>query len=116
VTAPGAGAPPPPTAGDSATNVSRPTTRADRIRDAVALALVLGGVALVLVSHAGMQKLATQPIVVAKGQTAVAIWDKFAYIELAGYAAAVIGLLVGFVSYIIHARRGKPSPGAPPTA
>jgi hypothetical protein len=73
----------------------------------VALVLVVGGVILVLVSHAGMQRLASQPIVVAKGQSAGSIWNTYAYIELAGQAIAVIGIIVGITSYIIHARRGR---------
>ncbi len=83
------------------------TTRADRVRDIIALVLVLGGICLILVSHNGMQRLATQPIVVAKGQTAGAVWNKYAYIDLAGRAAAIIGVVVGIVSYVLHARRVK---------
>lgn len=86
---------------------AKATTKGDRVRDVVALVLVLGGIVLVLVSHAGMQRLATQPIVVAKGQAAFSAWNTYAYIELAGWATTVIGIIVGITSYIIHARRGR---------
>jgi hypothetical protein len=81
------------------------TSGADRVRDAIALALVIGGVALLIIAHVGNSRLATQPIVVAKGQTAFSIWMRYYYMGFAGVGAVIAGVLVGFGSYIIHARR-----------
>ena len=77
------------------------------MRDIIALLLVVGGICLILISHIGMQRLATQPILVAKGQSAGSIWNTYEYIDLAGRGAAIIGVVVGIVSYVLHARRGK---------
>ena len=85
-TAPGGGTPRP-------VRSASVTTSADRVRDIVALILVLAGIGLILVSHVGMQRLATQPIVVAKGQSAGSIWNTYAYMDYAGKAVAVIGVI-----------------------
>ena len=82
-------------------------SRADRIRDGVALLLVVAGIGLVLGSHAGMQRLATNTIVVPKGEWAVAQFTRYYYVEIAGYVAAVVGIAVGAWSYLLHARRGR---------
>ena len=106
-------APPPPPV--SAAGPHRPTaviSKGDRVRDLVALVLVLVGIVLILVSHAGMQRLASQPIVVAKGQWASSVWTTYAYIDYAGRAAAIIGIIVGIASYIIHRRRVRASRAA----
>jgi hypothetical protein len=88
----------------AASNAAR-TSGADRVRDAIALALVIGGVALLIIAHLGNSRLATQPIVVVKGQTAFSIWMRYYYMGFAGVGAVIAGVLVGFGSYIIHARR-----------
>ena len=83
------------------------TTAADRVRDAIALALVVGGGTLVVVSHLRYGQLATHPIVVEKGSTAFAQFMRGYYIEMGGYAAAAAGVLVGIGSYVVHARRER---------
>jgi hypothetical protein len=80
-------------------------TRGDRVRDVVAIVLVLAGAGLIGLAHVGNTRLATQPIVVAPGQSAFSQWMHYYYIEFAGYGAVVAGVLVGLASYVIHARR-----------
>jgi hypothetical protein len=80
-------------------------SRGDRLRDLAALVLVVAGVGLVLASHVGMQRLATQPIVVHPGEWAVTQYARYRYVELAGYAMAAAGVAVGIASYLVHARR-----------
>jgi len=93
-------APPTPAAG---------TTPADRLRDTLALVLVLAGAALVVMAYTGNSRLATQPIVLAKGQSAFSLWMHNYYLEFAGYGAIALGVLVGVVSYVVHARRVRRS-------
>jgi hypothetical protein len=81
------------------------------LRDLIALGLVLAGIALMLVSHSGMQHLATQPIVLAKGEPAFAQYNHYKFLDYAGRGVIVIGIIVGIASYLIHSRRG-----AAPTA
>lgn len=83
-----------------------PPSRGDRFRDVLALTLIVLGLILVLVSHAGMQRLASQPIVVAHGTWAINQWVHFRRIELIGYVAAAAGLVAGVWSYVMHAKRG----------
>jgi hypothetical protein len=80
-------------------------SRGDRIRDLVALVLVVAGIGLVVVSHSGMQGLATQAIVVRPGEWAMSQYMHFRYLELTGYALAIVGIVVGVVSYLVRARR-----------
>jgi hypothetical protein len=85
------------------------TTRGDRIRDALAILLVVVGLCLIVAAHIGDSHLASQPIVVERGQSAFSQWLRFYYIELAGYGAVAAGLIVGLVSYAVHARRTRRS-------
>jgi hypothetical protein len=79
--------------------------RSDRLRDGVALILVLLGIMLILLSNAGMHRLATQPIVVAHGEWAVAQYEHFRRLAMLGYFATIAGLGTGIWSYRLHARR-----------
>jgi hypothetical protein len=88
--------------------------RGDRLRDGLALLLVALGVALVLVSNAGMHRLATQPIVVAHGEWAIAQYDHYRRLGMLGYVAAIAGIATGIWSYLRHARTG-PASAAPDT-
>jgi peptidoglycan/LPS O-acetylase OafA/YrhL len=94
------GTPPPPAR-------SSGTTTADRLRDALALLLVVIGLALTVAAFIGNRRLASQPIVVAAGQSAFSLWMRNYYMEFAGYALIVAGVLVGIVSFAMHARRGR---------
>lgn len=97
--------PPPVRAAVSAAPGPARTTRADRIRDAIAIGLVVVGAAMVLVAHNVNTRLATQPIVTPKGHTAFSVWLRYYYVDLAGWAAILAGVLVGIASYVVHARR-----------
>jgi hypothetical protein len=90
-------------------------TRGDRIRDSLAVLLVVLGAVFVIVAHTGDARLATQPVVVAKGQSAFAQWMHYYYYEMAGYAAIIVGVVTGVVSYAVRARRLRRS-GASRTA
>ncbi len=95
---------------DAAAAVGPPsdgTTRADRVRDAIALTLILVGIVLVVVAHRVYSQLATHAIVVPPGQSAFAVWLHNYYMELAGYAAILVGVILGVVSYIVHERRTR---------
>ncbi|GEM_PF-4063333 len=83
------------------------TTRADRTRDLIALALVVAGVGLIATAHAGNTRLATQHIVVSKGHDAFSQWMHYYRLEFTGYGAILAGILVGLASYVIHARRER---------
>jgi hypothetical protein len=96
----------PPPAASSVPTRTR-TTGADRVRDAIALTLVVAGVVLVVMAYNGNSHLASQPIVVAKGQSAFSLWMRNYYMEFAGYGAIAAGILVGLGSYIVHARRAR---------
>jgi hypothetical protein len=85
------------------------TTRGDRMRDAIAIVLVVLGVCLIVVAHVGNTRLATQPIIVDRGQSAFSQWMHYYYIEFAGYGAVAAGLIAGLASYAVHARRTRRS-------
>lgn len=79
--------------------------RRDRLLDVVALVLIVIGVGTVVFSHLGMQRLATQPIVVRPGEWAIAQFARYREIELGGYAIAGAGVVAGIASYLLHSRR-----------
>ncbi len=83
------------------------TTRADRVRDAIALTLILVGIVLVVVAYRVNTRLVSHAIVVPPGQSAFAVWLHNYYMELAGYAAILVGVILGVVSYIMHERRTR---------
>jgi hypothetical protein len=82
-----------------------PPGRSERLRDAAALILVLAGIVLILLSNAGMHRLATQPIVLAHGEWAVVRYEHFRRMAMLGYLATLAGLGTGIWSYRLHARR-----------
>jgi hypothetical protein len=79
--------------------------RIDRLRDGVALILVLLGIMLTLLSNTGMHRLATQPIVLAHGEWAVVRYEHFRRLGMLGYLATIAGIGAGIWSYTLHARR-----------
>jgi hypothetical protein len=83
------------------------TTRGDRVRDVIALVLLLGGATLVVLAFAGNRRLTSGPIVVPAGGTAFALWMHNYRMEMTGYAAMIAGVLVGVGSYVVHARRAR---------
>jgi hypothetical protein len=94
----------------------RPVTRGDRLRDFMAVACVVAGAGLVVASHLGMRRLATGPIVVPQGEYAIVQFNRYYYVELAGYVVALVGIVVGIASYVIYARRARAGPDAAPGA
>jgi hypothetical protein len=80
-------------------------TRNDRIRDAIALLLVVAGIVVLIVAFTRNRALATQPIVLAKGQTAFSLFMRNYYLDFVGYGMVALGILVGVSSYALHARR-----------
>jgi hypothetical protein len=96
-----------PTSTDSATAPPARTTRGDRVRDVIALVLLLGGATLEVLAFAGNRRLTSGPIVVPKGHTAFSLWMHNYRMEMTGYAAMIAGVLVGVASYIVHARRAR---------
>jgi len=82
-------------------------TRGDRIRDGIALILIVAGVVLAVFAFVSNNRLATQPIIVAQGQTAYSIWYRNYLMDFGGYALIALGVLVGLGSYIAHARRAR---------
>ena len=94
-------------------NVSKPkgpaaggTTRGDRVRDAVALTLVVLGIVLVVFAFRVNTQLAAHPDVAPKGH-AFGVWLHNYYLELAGYASILVGVILGIASYIMHDRRTR---------
>ena len=81
------------------------TTRNDRIRDAIALLLVVVGIIVLIVAFTRNRELATQPIVLAKGQTAFSLFMRNYYLDFVGYGMVALGIIVGITSYAVHARR-----------
>lgn len=90
------------------------TTRVDRVRDAVALAFVVAGAVLILVSHAGMRRLATQPIVVAHGEFAIVRFERYSTVERWGFVVGAVGVAIGIASFVLHARRREGGSTTPP--
>jgi hypothetical protein len=97
-------------------------SRGDRLRDVLALVLVVGGIGLVLLSNSGMHRLATQPIVVAHGEWAMAQYEHYRRLGMLGYIVALAGIATGIWSYLHLARARQASAeagaeaGAGPTA
>jgi hypothetical protein len=96
-------------------------SRGDRLRDVLALVLVVGGIGLVLLSNSGMHRLATQPIV-AHGEWAMAQYEHYRRLGMLGYIVALAGIATGIWSYLHLARARQASAeagaeaGAGPTA
>jgi uncharacterized membrane protein YidH (DUF202 family) len=85
--------------------VSPRPTAADRLRDAVSLALLVGGVVLFAYAFRGMQGLAAGRISVARGQLAVTQWTHYRDLSVTGALLAALGIAVGVYSYLRRARR-----------
>jgi len=81
------------------------TTRSDRVRDAIALVLVVAGIIVLVVAFTRNRELATQPIILAKGQTAFSLFMRNYYLDFVGYGMVALGIVVGVSSYALHARR-----------
>lgn len=88
--------------------------RADRIRDWIALALVVAGAALYLAAQNGMGALArdrtpTTAEQSARGEWKMVRWNRLYRMSRAGVALVVAGGAVGVFSFAMHAWRRRGS-------
>lgn len=90
--------------------MSAPATRAERLRDAIALALLVGGAALFFYAFRGMENLAAGRFAVAPGEWAIARWSHYRTLSLAGMGLAVLGIATAVYSYWRRARQRGESP------
>lgn len=102
--------------GVSAVGVPR-VHRADRIRDWLALGLVIAGALLYGTAHAGMGSIArdrtpTTAEQSARGDWKMVRWNRFERMSRAGVALVVVGAAVSVLSFMRHARRRKEIPHA----
>lgn len=93
---------------------SQRVNRADRVRDWLALGLVLAGALLYGAAQNGMGTLArdrtpTTAEQSARGEWKMVRWNRFYRMSRAGVALVVAGGAVAVVSFAIHARRRKGS-------
>jgi hypothetical protein len=88
-------------------------SRADRVRDWIALGLVIVGVLLYGAAHAGMGALArdrtpTSAEASARGDWKMVRWNRFERLSRAGIGLVVVGAAVSVLSFARHAlRRGS---------
>ena len=93
---------------------SQRVTRSDRVRDWLALGLVLAGALLYGMAQSGMGTLArdrtpTTAEQSARGEWKMVRWNRFYKMSRAGVALVVAGGAVAVFSFAIHARRRKGS-------
>ena len=97
--------------------VSRRVSRADRIRDWLALGLVVAGALLYAAAQSGMGALArdrtpTTAEQSARGEWKMVRWNRFYKMSRAGIALVVVGGAVAVLSFAVHAWRRKGSSNA----
>ena len=76
-----------------------PVTPADRLRDAVALALLVGGIALFVYANRGLETLAAGRISVAPGEWAITQWSRYRGLSFAGLGLVAAGIAMAAYSY-----------------
>ena len=86
--------------------------RADRIRDWIALALVIAGALLYGASHRGMSALArdrsaTTPAAAARGEWKLVRWNRLERMSRAGMILVAVGSGVAIWSFARHAARRR---------
>ena len=89
--------------------MSRSVGRADRIRDLVALALVLAGVGLYMYAGAGMRALAAGQVQGDVAHPLMAHWDRYWKLSRLGLVLAGTGVAVGIWSFVRLVQR-RPAP------
>ena len=88
-----------------------PVTPADRLRDAVALALLVGGAALFVYAYRGLETLAAGRITVAPGEWALTLWSRYRGLSFAAIGLVAAGVAMAAYSYWRRAvRRDEPEP------
>jgi hypothetical protein len=86
--------------------------RTDRVRDWIALGLVITGALLYGSAHAGMGSIArdrtpTTAEQSARGEWKMARWNRFEKLSRAGVALVVVGAAASIVSFARHALRRR---------
>ncbi|HEU4564405.1 MAG TPA: hypothetical protein VFS05_07150 [Gemmatimonadaceae bacterium] len=88
--------------------MSRPATRAERRRDAIAIALLLGGLACFAFAFVGFRALAgheaTMDVPLEQGQKASEIFMRHFFFAVAGLALVLAGLGTAVWSYLRRRR------------
>jgi hypothetical protein len=79
-------------------------TSAERRRDALALVLLLGGVALFVIAFLGFDRLQAGPIELRAGQRAMPIFIRYVIVTAAGLALVLAGLATAVWSYLRRRR------------
>jgi hypothetical protein len=92
--------------------------RADRVRDWIALALVLLGTVLYGVAHRGMGSVArdatpTTAEAAARGEWKMVRWNRYERMSRAGVILVASGAAVGAWSFVRHASRRRRVANAP---
>lgn len=83
---------------------------ADRRRDVAAVVILLAGAALYGYGFLGLHALATKPIVLPRGEFALARFDHFWYLSRAGATLILIGVAAVAWSFWRHRRRRHAHP------
>lgn len=88
---------------------------AARIRDLVALTLLLIGAGLYVYAHAGMGRLVANQVQLASGEYYMNRWNEYRTMSNIGLAIAGAGIAAGVLSFMRHSRtsRAADAPPAP---
>ena len=86
--------------------MTRPVRRADRIRDVVAMAVLLTGAALYAYAYGGMHLLADRAIVPVPGHSALERFDRYWQLSRAGLLLMAVG--VATVAWSFWRFRSRP--------
>ena len=85
--------------------MTRPVRRADRVRDAVAMAVLLVGAALYAYAYGGMHSLADHAIVRVPGHTALERFDRYWQLSRVGLllmGAGILAVAWSFLRFRLH--------------
>ena len=84
-----------------------------RVRDLIALTLLLVGAALYVYADAGMGRLAVNQVELASGEYYMNRWNEYRTMSNIGLAVAGAGIAVGILSFVRHSMTARAA-GAPP--
>jgi hypothetical protein len=94
-------------AGPPAERLARAVSRADRLRDLAALALVCGGAALYVYAHLGMRRLAARTGYAPRGVWLMPEFDRYWRASRLGVWAVAAGVAVGVWSFLAFRARAR---------
>jgi len=89
--------------------VSRVVTRADRMRDVIAMVVLYAGVGLYVYAWFGMRNLATKQLVIPKGIAAMRYFDTYWQMSRIAILIMFAGVATTAWSYWSYSRRVDPS-------